>query len=85
MPDAVNCYLVVFDSTHQALRGEEILKRSCVPHEVTNTPPHIKADCGISLRVRPVDLERAEDALKAAEVIYSRVEPHYCRWLYKPE
>lgn len=85
VPGTFNCYLVVFDSTHQALRGEEMLKRSSIPHEVTNTPPHIKADCGISLRVRPGDLERAEDALRAAEVIYSRVEPYYCKWLEGPE
>lgn len=76
-----NCYLVVFDSTHQALRGEETLKGRCIPHEVINTPPQFKADCGISLRIAPSDLERAEDALRAAGVVYSRIEPYACRWL----
>jgi hypothetical protein len=81
----MNCFLLVFDSTHQALRGGEELKRSSVPHEVMSTPPHLKADCGISLRVRPGDRERAEGALDAAGVIYSGVEPYYCKWLDDPE
>jgi|GEM_PF-907158 hypothetical protein len=76
-----NCYLVVFDSTHQALRGEEVLKREGIPHEVVNTPPQFKADCGISLRVAPSRLEGAEGALRAAGVVYSRIEPYFCRWL----
>lgn len=80
-PGAFNCYLLVFGSTHQALRAEEELKRSGVAHEVMSTPPHLRADCGISLRVRPGDLERAVGALLAAGVAYSGVEPYACRWL----
>ncbi len=75
---------MVFDSTHQALRGEEALKLSGIPHEVVNTPPQLKADCGISLRLAPSRLAEAEDALRRREVLYSRIEPYHCAWL-KPE
>jgi hypothetical protein len=81
VPGTFNCYLLVFDSTHQALRGEEALKCASLPHEVVSTPRQFKADCGISLRVRPGDLAPAEDALRGEEVIYSRVEPYHCKWL----
>ncbi len=81
VPDTVNCYLFVFDSTHQALRGEEVLKRAAIPHEVVSTPPQFKTGCGISLRVRPEALEQGEEALQEDEVVYSRIEPYHCRWL----
>ena len=81
VPDTFNCYLIVFDSTHQALRGEEMLKASGIPHEIVSTPPRFKADCGISLRVRMDTREAAENALRGEEVIYSRVEPYHCKWL----
>lgn len=75
-----NCFLVVFDSTHEALRGEEALRREGIPIEVVNTPPKLKADCGISLRLAPHHCGMAEDALRAAGVLYSRIEPYFCRW-----
>ncbi len=82
MPDReFNCYLVVFDNTHQALRGEEVLKKHAVPHETVSTPPHIQAGCGISLRIHPESLEAVEIALDTAGVTYSRTEPYHCRWL----
>ena len=61
VPDPVNCYLFVFDSTHQALRGEEVLKQAGIPHEVVSTPPRFKTGCGISLRVRPEAREKGEE------------------------
>ena len=76
-----NCWLVVFDNTHQALRGEEVLKEHAVPHETVSTPPYIQAGCGISLRIHPEALAEVEEMLAAAGVIYSRTEPHFCMWL----
>ncbi len=76
-----NCFMVVFDSTHQALRGEVALIEEGIPNEVVGTPPQFKAGCGISLRVAPRDRDRAEDALRAAGVVYSRIEPYLCWWL----
>jgi hypothetical protein len=82
--DRFNCYLVVFDSTHQALRGEETLKGRGIPHEVVNTPPQFKADCGISLRLAPRNLDAARLSLREERVVYSRIEPYFCSWL-EPE
>ncbi len=76
-----NCYLVIFDSTHQALRGEEVLKKTHLPHEVISTPPQFKSGCGISLRIPLGTIKETTRALDEASIIYSRIEPFYCRWL----
>lgn len=73
--------MIIFDSTHQALRGEKVLKEAHLPLEVVSTPQQFKSGCGISLRVRPEKLERAVELLDTASVVYSRVEPYYCSWL----
>ena len=51
--------LLVFDSTHQALRAEEALKAAGVAHRMIPKPAVVKADCGIAIQVAPELLERA--------------------------
>lgn len=75
-----NCYLFIFNSTHQALSGEKALKESGIEHTVINTPREFSVDCGISLRVMPGLKERARRALDVKGIIYSGVEPYFSRW-----
>jgi len=75
-----NCYIVLFNSTHQALSGEKALKGAGVMHSVINTPREFSVDCGISLRVEPAVKDRAVSVLDAQGVVYTGVEPYRSRW-----
>jgi hypothetical protein len=69
-------YLVVlFDSTHHAVRAEKVAKGAgfvvrCIP-----TPRHISSDCGIVLRIRPEDRDGILGVLGEKKAGYDRVEP----------
>jgi hypothetical protein len=76
-----NCFIILFDSTHQALSGEKALKEEGVKHSVINTPREFSVDCGISLRVEPGLKERAVSVLDARGVVYAGVEPYRSRWM----
>jgi hypothetical protein len=75
-----NCFIILFDSTHQALSGEKALKESGIRHAVINTPREFSVDCGISLRVEPGLKDEAVAALEAKGIIYAGVEPYRSRW-----
>ena len=76
-----NCYVILFNSTHQALSGEKALKGSGIKHAVINTPREFGVDCGISLRIEPGIKVEAVTALDEKGVIYAGVEPYYSRWM----
>ncbi|MGD8240830.1 MAG: DUF3343 domain-containing protein [Armatimonadota bacterium] len=59
--------LLVFDSTHRALRAEEALKAAGVAHRVIPKPAVIRADCGIAIRVAPELLDEALGCLDHAD------------------
>ncbi|RJP31512.1 MAG: DUF3343 domain-containing protein [Actinobacteria bacterium] len=75
-----NCYVILFDSTHQALSGEKALKEGGIKHAVINTPREFSVDCGISLRVEPHLKDDAVSALDAGGVMHAGVEPYRSRW-----
>ena len=76
-----NCVVVLFDSTHQALRGEQALKAQRVEHAVINAPRDFTADCGIALRLAPELRDLAERTLAGAGVLFSSIEPYRCKWI----
>ncbi len=76
-----NCVVVLFHSTHQALKGEQALKAERLEHAVINAPREFTVDCGIALRLAPELREAAEDALAAAGIEVARIEPYRCRWI----
>lgn len=43
------CYLVVFDSVHQAIRAEKMLLAEGIAIEMVPTPREISASCGQSI------------------------------------
>jgi len=79
--EEANCFIILFNSTHQALSGEKALKRVGFKHAVINTPREFSVDCGISLRIEPSLKEKAVKALDEKEVIYTGVVPYYSRWM----
>jgi hypothetical protein len=76
-----NCFVILFDSTHHALRGERKLKEAGIKHSVINTPREFSVDCGISLRVDPSLADEARNALEAGDVVYAGMEPYLSRWI----
>ncbi len=76
-----NCVVVLFHSTHQALRGEQALKAGRLEHAVINAPREFTADCGIALRLAPELREAAENALFAAGIEVANIEPYRCKWI----
>ncbi|MDY6796020.1 MAG: DUF3343 domain-containing protein [Actinomycetota bacterium] len=76
-----NCFIFVFNSTHQALSGEKALKEEGINHSVINTPREFSVDCGISIRVEPALMEKAASVMDGREVVYAGVEPYYSRWM----
>ncbi len=76
-----NCFIIVFDSTHQALRAEKALKEAGIRHAVINTPREFTVDCGISLRIEINTREKATSALEEKGVAVAGVEPYCSRWI----
>ncbi len=79
--EGYNCYVILFDSTHQAISAESALKSAGVKHAVINTPREFTVNCGISLRVSPEDKDAAVACLEGKGVIYAKVEPYSSRWV----
>jgi hypothetical protein len=76
-----NCYIIVFNSTHQALSAEKALKEARVKHAVINTPREFSVDCGISLRLKVDAKERALSVLGEKGVVMAGVEPYCSPWI----
>lgn len=76
-----NCYVLVFDSTHQALSAERALKDCDIGHSIINTPREFSVDCGISIRIDRSLKERAVELLESRGVVYAGVEPYYSRFI----
>lgn len=75
-----NCHLILFNSTHQALRGEQVLKRAGIDHAVINTPRQFSVDCGISLRIDSSSRQAAREALEKAGVVFEDIAPYRTRF-----
>lgn len=65
--------LFVFESVHQALFAEKLLKLSAVGFELIPTPREITASCGQSIALRAEDLPRAKELLEKGKVVYKAI------------
>lgn len=65
--------LIAFDSTHHALRGEQLLQQSGLRLDIIPTPREIAASCGLTLCLSHQDLEQALQVLHSAGVEYRAV------------
>ncbi len=74
-----DCHLILFRSTHQALRAEQALKNAGIEHAVINTPREFSVDCGISLRIDLSARQAAIEALRESGVLFADVVPYRSR------
>lgn len=64
--------LLLFESTHQVLKAELILKGAGIRHEIIPTPKEISSDCGVSVRIpfEAFDAEKTADLMASAKLNY---------------
>jgi hypothetical protein len=65
--------VVTFDSTHQAMAAEDILREEGVSLEVVPPPTNLSAGCGLALRVRLKDVPAAIEALNGRGATYAAI------------
>ena len=62
--------LVVFESVHQAIRTEKLLKKSGIHFDMAPTPREISASCGQSLTFDAADTMVVKDIMEQEKVLY---------------
>lgn len=60
-------YILAFDSTHQAIRVEGLLKQRDLEGEIVPTPRDIDASCGLSIRFPEGKLQRIRELVDVSE------------------
>jgi len=63
MTDTKSFYIVLFDSTSEALLAEKLFKKAGISHKVIPVPRQISSDCGVCIRFSAPDMERVSAAL----------------------
>lgn len=63
-----DCCVVTFTSTSAALKGEKVMKKTGPPFVIMPTPREISTSCGLSIKVRPQDIEFCFQELKKSGV-----------------
>ena len=70
-------WIIVFNSTHQVLRGEKILKKKKIKAEVIPLPRIFTVDgaaeCGLALQIGGSLINAAEKVLTAFKVDYKGI------------
>lgn len=66
MTDTQSFWVILFDSTSEALLAEKLFKATHVPHKVIPVPRQISSDCGVCIRFSAPDIERVRAILDGA-------------------
>lgn len=74
MTDTQPFWIVLFDSTSEALLAEKLFKKEEIPHKVIPVPRHISSDCGVCIRFSAPDTERVRAALDGT-VTFRKITP----------
>jgi hypothetical protein len=61
-------YLITFKNTHSAISGEKKLKAEGFEVTVIPTPTTLTKSCGISLRIKPEDFDRASGLVRSGDL-----------------
>jgi len=62
-------YLITFDSTHHAIRGEKFLKEKNLDVRTIPTPREITASCGLSIKFNIDNLENVKEIIKINDLV----------------
>ncbi len=73
--DDTDYFVIIFDSTSLAIRGEQVARKAGFSVRCIPTPRHISSDCGIVLRIRPDDREGILREYGAKKVRHNGVMP----------
>lgn len=65
--------VVIFRSTHLALRAEDVVKKAGLEARLIPAPRHLSHDCGVALRVGISDVECVAAALTESRVEYEHI------------
>ena len=60
--------VLLMQSTSHAIRAEQVLYRAGISAKLIPVPRHLSSDCGVCIRIKRSDLQRAQGALQAANV-----------------
>jgi len=60
--------VILVYSTAHALKAEKALQRAGIPCKLIPVPRRIRSDCGVCVRIRRIDEERALEVLETAGV-----------------
>ncbi len=63
-----NFYVIAFDSTHHAIKGEKILKDMQLDIRTIPTPREITASCGLSIKFNGDNLTEVKEAIENNEL-----------------
>ncbi len=66
-------YVVIFHSTHHALRAEKILKGSKLEAKMIPLPRKFSAECGLALKISGEIKSLTEDILSSRGVEYKGI------------
>lgn len=61
--------ILIFRGTHQVLSAEKRLKRGGVAMRLIPVPRRLTSDCGLAIRISPIERERARDILRKAHLL----------------
>ena len=67
--------VVLFYSTHVALRAEKLAKKAGLKVRLIPTPRHLSSDCGIVLRFSLKDKKTVIKELKSNKIEYDKISP----------
>jgi hypothetical protein len=57
--------VLLFESISATLLAEKILKKRGVPHKLIPIPRYLSSDCGVCIRIRESDLQKALEPLES--------------------
>ncbi|WP_158589182.1 DUF3343 domain-containing protein [Atopobacter sp. AH10] len=60
---------IAFDSTHDAIRCENLVKEAQIKARLIPTPEHISAGCGLTLKARGEDYDRLMELIQREKLV----------------
>jgi len=67
--------IIVFNSTHQALKSEDRFKESGIPFEVVPLPERFAAGCGIAIEFSAADRQLVDAVISRYRIAVQGIYP----------